>query len=264
MPKFKTVSNGRYIVQGLIGEGGVAQVHKSFDRRTGMECAIKLLLPTLRRYPKIRERFEREAEALRILEHDNIVRLLDYGITEDHQWIAMELVKGGSLVDRVRVDGTFDWERVVHVGIDACAGLQAAHERGIIHRDVKPGNLLMTENGKVKIVDFGICHVSEATQVLTRAGVRMGSVRFMAPEQRTDAHTAGAPADVYGLGVTLMALLLGRTPKRFDEEIEGLGKEVPSNLAYVLLRATLTDPVNRYATAAEMGAALKRLSDRPV
>ena len=259
MPKFKTVSSGRYIIQDILGEGGVARVHRGFDRRTGDECAIKLLLPTLRRYPRIRQRFEREAEALQALQHPNIVQLLDHGITEDHQWIVMELVRGGSLVQRVREDGIFEWSRVVEVGIDACDGLQAAHEQGIIHRDIKPGNLLMSRQGQVKIVDFGICHVSQATRVLTSAGVRMGSVRFMAPEQRVDAHNVGAPADVFGLGVTMMALLLGRSPKRPEDELQALNGQIPADLAYVLLRSTLTEAHNRYESAAAMGKALRRL-----
>jgi serine/threonine-protein kinase len=256
VPKFKTVSNGRYIIQGILGEGGVARVHRCYDRRTSRECAIKLLLPPLRRYPRIRDRFEREAEVLKSLTHDNIVQLYDHGITEDHHWLVMELVPGGSLVDRVRRDGPFDWERVVAVGLDSCAGLRVAHDQGIIHRDIKPGNLLMTQEERVKIVDFGICHVNQATRVLTTAGVRMGSVRYMAPEQRDDAANVGAQADVYGLGITMLALLLGRTPKRPEDEISDLQDEIPASLAYVLLKATLQEATRRYESVEDMSGAL--------
>jgi len=260
VPKFKTVCNGRYIIQSTLGEGGVARVHRCYDRRTGRDCAIKLLLPTLRRYPRIRERFEREAEVLKSLTHENIVQLYDHGITEDHHWLVMELVEGGSLVDRVRQDGPFDWKRVVSVAQESCAALQLAHESGIIHRDIKPGNLLMTPEGQVKVVDFGICHVNQATRVLTTAGVRMGSVRYMAPEQREDAANVGAQADIYGLGITLLALMLGRTPKRPEEELFELENEIPPILAYVILKATLADPIRRYESAQSMSEALDQVS----
>lgn len=257
MPSFKTIAEGRYIVQDILGEGGVARVHRGYDRRTGGECAIKLLLPTLQRYPRIQERFEREAEVLKALQHENIVQIYDHGITEDHHWLVMELVSGGSLVQRVRAEGAFDAERVIRIGQQTCNALEVAHREGIIHRDIKPGNILVTEEDQIKVVDFGICHVSRATRVLTKVGVRMGSVRFMAPEQRVDAGSVGAPADVFGLGMTLLSLLLGRTPKRPEEELVALGDQVSNSLAHVILRATLQDPEHRYESAAQMGRALQ-------
>ena len=257
VPKFKTVAKGRYIVGDILGEGGVARVHRGYDRRTGTNCAIKLLLPTLRRYPRIRDRFEREAEVLLSLKHDHIVELFDHGVTDNHHWLAMELITGGSLVQRVRDNGPMDADSVIQLGIEACDALQFAHERGIIHRDIKPGNILMDAEGRTKIVDFGIAHVNDASKVLTRVGVKMGSVRFMAPEQRTDASSVGAPADIYGLGITLMSVLLGRTPKKPDEDLISLKGLIPSTLSYILLRATLPDIGSRFSTASEMGQMLR-------
>ena len=216
-----------------------------------------MLLPALQRYPRIRDRFEREAEVLKALQHDNIVQIFDHGVTEDTHWLVMELVRGGSLVQRVREEGAFDAERVTRIGQQACAALEVAHDEGIIHRDIKPGNILVTQDGQIKVVDFGICHVSRASRVLTKVGVRMGSVRFMAPEQRIDAGSVGAPADIYGLGVTLLSLLLGRTPKRPEDELAALEGQISNSLAYVILRATLHNPEHRYESAAQMGRALK-------
>ena len=263
MPKFKTVADGRYIVGDVLGEGGVARVHRGYDRRTGEECAIKLLLPTLQRYPRIRDRFEREAEVLTALKHEHIVQIYDHGITDDHHWLVMELISGGSLVDRVRKHGPLHSEEVIRIGMEACSALQVAHDQGIIHRDIKPGNILIDSKGRTKLVDFGIAHVNEATKVLTRVGVRMGSVRFMAPEQRSDASSVGAPADIFGLGVTMLAMLLGRSPKRPEDELEALKDQISPSLAYVLLRSTLHEASSRYQRASEMHAMLSEILSKP-
>ena len=221
---------GRYPGQKEASRG----VHQGYDRRTGTNCAIKLLLPTLRRYPRIRDRFEREAEVLLSLKHDHIVELFDHGVTDNHHWLAMELITGGSLVQRVRDNGPMDADSVIQLGISKPAmRFSSPTERGIIHRDIKPGNILMDAEGRTKIVDFGIAHVNDASKVLTRVGVKMGSVRFMAPEQRTGASSVGAPADIYGLGITLMSVLLGRTPKKPDEDLISLrGSYRPRSATY--------------------------------
>ena len=257
----------RYELGPVLGQGGMARVHQGLDRQLDREVAIKVLAPPFDRDGDFVERFRREARAAAGLSHPNIVAVFDSGSDGDTHFIVTELVKGETLADRLRRDGPMPPADAVAVVVDIARALAAAHARGLIHRDIKPGNVMLLPDGRVKVVDFGIARAA-GSDTLTHTGVVLGSTAYLSPEQ-----AGGQPvderADVYSLGCVLYEMLTGHVPFSADTPIATMYRHVnedappPSTIAPVqpeledvVLRCLEKEPKRRFASAAELEAAL--------
>jgi eukaryotic-like serine/threonine-protein kinase len=219
---------GRYRLDGVIGRGGMALVYLAHDAELGRPVAIKLLADNLAADESFRARFMREARMAAGLSHVNIVHVYDIGQDIDERpYIVMEYVDGESLDETLAREGRLPAARVREIALDCCAGLQHAHSAGLVHRDIKPHNLLVDREGSVKIADFGVARSLSDPQ-LTQAGIVLGSARYLSPEQ-----AAGQPvtpsADIYSLGATLYELLTGDAPHAGESLTEMLdhGRRLP-------------------------------------
>ena len=203
---------GRYRVEGRLGVGGMSTVHLAFDQRLERYVAIKLLAEHLADDPAFVSRFRREALAAARLVHPNIVQVFDFGFDEgQHQhFIVMEHVPGHSCAELLRDRGHLDVEEGVEIVTQACRGLDYAHRNGVVHRDVKPGNLLVSDTSLVKLADFGIARATDQSSI-TQVGSVLGTAAYLSPEQARG-EEAGPRADIYSLGVVTYQLLSGRLP----------------------------------------------------
>ena len=191
------LAEGRFQLLEVIGEGGMATVYRAFDQRLQRPRAIKILSPAFSQRPALRRRFLSEAQTMANLENARVVRIFDMGEDGDRVYIVMELIEGGSLVDRVRAHGPLPPRMAARVTIELCEAIQAAHEAGVIHRDIKPHNVLLTNGGELRITDFGIAQVQTDDKAgVTRTGAVLGTWGFMAPEQKSNAKSVDARADI--------------------------------------------------------------------
>ncbi len=235
-----SVSGGRYELDGVIGRGGMALVFLARDRERNTTVAVKLLADNLSADPHLRERFRREAELARRLSHPNVVRVLGSGETDGRAFMVLEYVESGNLAEELLRTGTLPAERVAVLGAQAAAGLAHAHERGLVHRDVKPQNLLLAGDGTLKVSDFGVAHAVDGTR-LTEIGSVLGTAAYLAPEQARGEETTGA-TDVYALGVVLHELLTGALPRSGPSELD---PGVPDDLAGLLAACLQEEPAAR-------------------
>jgi hypothetical protein len=257
----------RYELGPVLGQGGMARVHQGLDRQLGRQVAIKVLAPPFDRDREFVERFRREARAAAGLSHPNVVAVFDSGSDDGTHFIVTELVEGETLADRLHRDGPMPPPDAVAVAADIARALAVAHARGLIHRDIKPGNVMLLPDGRVKVVDFGIARAA-GSDTLTNTGVVLGSTAYLSPEQ-----AGGQPvderADLYSLGCVLYEMLTGHVPFRADTPIATMYRHVnedappPSTIAAVqpeledlVLRCLEKDPKRRFASAAELEAAL--------
>ncbi|MFO1023390.1 MAG: serine/threonine-protein kinase [Planctomycetales bacterium] len=202
-----------------LGAGGMAVVYRATYTETGKQVALKLLPITMAEDDQMVARFKRELEVLKKMRHPNIVLCYGGGRLGQQRFYAMELVEGGSLANLLKAKGRLSWEEVVDYGIQICDALQHAHEHGIVHRDLKPANLMLDKAGKVKLADFGLARVTDAT-ALTAAGKTLGTFAYMAPEQITGKSPITPKTDLYALGCVFYELLTGRTPFNADSAAE--------------------------------------------
>jgi serine/threonine protein kinase len=260
---------GRYRVQSRLGFGGMSTVHLAFDKRLERRVAVKLLAEHLAEDPTFVSRFQREAQAAARLIHPNIVQVFDSGQDErtGQYFIVMEYIEGSSCAEILRDDGWVEVDEAVAIIEQACEGLHYAHRHGVVHRDVKPGNLLRSRDGEVKLADFGIAKATEQSSI-TQVGSVLGTAAYLAPEQARG-EEAGPRADLYALGVVTYQLISGRLPyeassltelalKQQQEEpamLDSLVAAVTPELADAVAIALALDPRNRYASAREMGRA---------
>jgi serine/threonine-protein kinase len=207
-----TTIASRYRIEGRIGVGGMSTVHLAFDDRLERYVAIKLLAEHLADDPTFVSRFRREALAAARLVHPNIVQVFDFGFDSSHHqhFIVMEHVPGNSCAELLRDRGHLDLEQALDVVTQACRGLEYAHRHGVIHRDVKPGNLLVSDSDVVKLADFGIARATDQASI-TQVGSVLGTAAYLAPEQARG-EEAGPRADLYSLGVVTYQLISGRLP----------------------------------------------------
>jgi len=224
-----SLADGRYLLVSPLGEGGMATVYRGYDQRLQVWRAIKILAPQYASKPKLRSRFEVEAQTMALLEHRNIVRVYDVGHDGPYAYIVMELVQGGSLVEWLEHNGAMPPRLAVDVILQLCEGIRAAHTKGVIHRDIKPHNVLVTTEGVCRVTDFGIARVEDRTEDgMTKTGAVMGTWGYMAPEQRTDAKHVDERADVYAIACTLYTLLTDKSPMdlfaadRNDPELQAM------------------------------------------
>ncbi len=261
---------GRYRLESRLGLGGMSTVHLAFDRRLERRVAVKLLAEHLAEDATFVSRFQREAQAAARLVHPNVVQVFDSGLDEStgQHFIVMEYIEGQSCAEILRDYGWIEVEEAVSIVEQACEGLHYAHRHGVVHRDVKPGNLLRSREGVVKLADFGIAKATEQSSI-TQVGSVLGTAAYLAPEQARG-EEAGPPADLYALGVVAYQLISGRLPyeaasltelalKQQREEppmLDTLVAAVGPELAEAIAIALALDPRERYRTAHEMGTAV--------
>jgi serine/threonine-protein kinase len=262
---------GRYELGGRLGVGGMSTVVSAFDERLERDVAIKLLAEHLADDSQFVARFRREALAAARLVHPNIVQVFDFGLDEatHRHYIVMELVRGQSGAEILREEGVLDVRDALSIVAQACRGLEYAHRNGVVHRDVKPGNLLRGEDGVVKLADFGIAKALSDESSITQVGSVLGTAAYLAPEQAAG-EQAGPAADLYALGVVTYQLLSGRLPyeaqsltelalkqqRELPPRLDELNPEVSPQLALAVDRALALDPRARPKSADELRAAL--------
>jgi len=260
----ETIAGGRYRVERVLGQGAMAKVLLAHDEELGREVAVKLLDEGLAADPSFRARFAREARVAAGLSHPNVVTVFDVGEDDGRPFIVMELVPGRTLEERLRRDGALRENDVLAIARQVCAGLEHAHANGLVHRDLKPGNLIERDDGTVKIADFGIARAVEGTE-LTEAGTVVGTAAYLAPEQ-ADAGTVTPATDLFALGAVLYELLTGRQPWKVDSLAELAARrdapppELPADTApglrTAIERSLLPDPEDRPSSAAEFARLL--------
>src|SRR6201987_907460 len=265
-----TTIAGRYRIESRLGVGGMSTVQLAFDQRLERYVAVKLLAEHLADDPAFVSRFRREALAAARLVHPNIVQVFDFGFDEHaHQhFIVMEHVPGHSCAELLRDHGRMEVDQAVDVVTQACRGLDYAHRNGVVHRDVKPGNLLVSDSDVVKLADFGIARAVDQSSI-TQAGSVLGTAAYLSPEQaRGD--EAGPQADLYSLGVVSYQLISGRLPyeasslselalKQQRESpipLESLNPRVPIELADAVAMALAIDQESRPANAMLLAEAI--------
>lgn len=272
-PQSQTVIAGRYRLEEHRAQGGMAEVWRGVDLQLSRTVAIKLLKPQLASDSTLAERFRREAIASANLNHFNIVTAYDAVEHEGRQALIMEYIDGKSLRELLDTNTRLESNLVQHIGVSVCAALEAAHERGIIHRDIKPGNILLTKEGRVMITDFGIAKVLGEGGDLTSENIMMGTAKYLAPEQ-----VKGDPlderADLYSLGIVLYECLVGKVPfsgkndtetalarlQREPRNITTLRPSVSPQLAAVVHRLLAREPRSRFRSAAEVRNALNTVN----
>jgi len=259
----------RYAIQELIGKGGMAMVYRAKDLRTGHSVAIKILRQEYSKDEEFLGRFQREAQAASKMSHHNIVNLLDVGMDGDDRYLVMEYVQGKTLKEVIKEKGKMTPQVAVQIAIRILAALQHAHKNGIIHRDIKPQNILVHADGHIKVADFGIARMADSS-TLTKGDNVMGSVHYFSPEQASG-RAATEQSDLYSVGVVLYEMLTGRVP--FDGDtpvsvamqhlrsqpapIKPMNPEVPDSLCRLIETAMQKDPKYRYQTALEMARDLR-------
>lgn len=271
---------GGYRVVREIARGGMGIVYQATDTQLGRNVAIKMIRGDYVVDRSIVERFTTEAKAVAKLDHPNIVPVYDFGEFEGQPFFAMAYVDGESLADRVSRDGPLPPTTAAKMMIDIIAAVQHAHDRGVIHRDIKPQNILIQESGKVQVTDFGLAKFQDTNSTLTRNGQILGTPAYMPPEQAVgDSSSFGERADIYSLGATLYYLLTARPPFQaaglneilrqvIDVEpirLRQLDPSLPKDLETICLKCLAKDPQHRYPTAVAMGDDLRRwLNGEPI
>jgi tRNA A-37 threonylcarbamoyl transferase component Bud32 len=259
---------GRYRLGPVIGRGGMATIHRATDIRFEREVAVKILRPEVAKDPDLAHRFRREALAATVLRHPNIVACLDTGTDGNQAYLVMALVDGEDLAARLRRSGRLAPLQAARIGLDVARALGVAHVRGIVHRDVKPGNILLAADGRAMVTDFGIARLAADAEAAL-PGTTLGSVHYFSPEQARGTTTTPA-SDVYGLGLVLFEALTGTrawTGATSDAialarvgapapSARALRPEVPASLEAVVRRALAPDPGDRYPNGMAMAAAL--------
>ena len=270
--------SGRYELTHLIARGGMAQVYRAMDRQLERPVALKVLFPELSVDRTFVERFRREAQAAANLSHPNIVPVFDWGEDDGSYFIVMEYVEGRPLSAVLRDPQPMPPRQIATIGAGVAAALAFAHRHGVVHRDVKPGNVLITPDGDVKVTDFGIARAMNTEESLTQTGAVMGTAAYFSPEQ-AEGKGVDSRSDIYSLGVVLYEMAVGRPPFTGDSPVAVASKHVrdmpvlpreanptvPPALEAVIMKAMAKNPDDRYGSAEELRADLLRFADgRPV
>ena len=270
----------RYRLIEKIGMGGMAIVYRAVDLRTGHNVAVKVLRPEYNEDREFISRFQREAEAASKMTHHNIVNLLDVGMDGENRYLVMEYVQGKTLKAVIQERGKLSAPLACQIAIRILSALEHAHRNGIVHRDIKPQNILVHEDGHIKVADFGIARIADSA-TLTHGDNVMGSVHYFSPEQARG-EGATAASDIYSTGIVLYEMLTGRVPYDGDNPvavamqhlhaapapIQSISPDVPPSVVRVCMRAMEKNPAARYQTAREMAtdlrAALEERGAEPV
>ncbi|MBE5794731.1 MAG: Stk1 family PASTA domain-containing Ser/Thr kinase [Clostridiales bacterium] len=263
----------RYKLEEFIGQGGMSLVYRAVDIRTGHSVAVKILKSEYNGDKEFLERFQREAQAASLMSHHNIVNLLDVGKEGEFRYLVLEYVNGNTLKDIIRQRGRLNAATAIQITVRILSALQHAHDNGIIHRDIKPQNVLVHSDGHVKVADFGIARMTNAFTI-SKGDTVVGSVHYSSPEQATGS-VVEATSDLYSTGVVLYEMLTGRVPFVGDTPVAvamqhindmpppvtDLAPETPPAVVAVLMKAMAKSPADRYQSAREMADALLKAKD---
>ncbi len=270
-PPSTDLLGGRYRLGPVIGRGGMATIYRATDLRLERQVAVKILRPEVATDPDLAHRFRREALAATVLRHPNIVACLDTGTDGDQAYLVMALVDGEDLAVRLRRGGRLEPRQAARIGLDVARALGVAHVRGIVHRDIKPGNILLAADGRAMVTDFGIARLAADAEAAL-PGTTLGSVHYFSPEQARGRTTTPA-SDVYGLGLVLFEALTGTRAWTGDTtdaialarvgapapSPRAVRPEVPASLDAVVRRALAPEPGDRYPNGTAMAAALEAI-----
>ena len=258
-----TKLDGLYEIESLIGSGGMANVYKGKDLRNDRTVAVKVLKEEFMNDEELVRRFKNESKAISILDHPNIVKVYDVSVTDKLQYIVMEYIEGITLREYLdQRGGKLTWRETVHFAGEILSALQHAHENGVVHRDVKPQNIMLMTNGEMRMMDFGIARISRAENQMLTTGKTMGSVRYISPEQ-AKGDVTDAKSDIYSVGIMMYEMLSGRLPFEKGTAVEvaiqqistappplaELAPDTPEALIQITERAMAKDPEQRYPTA---------------
>ena len=256
--------DGRYEITELIGIGGMANVYKAYDVIENRVVAVKILREEYMGNEEMRRRFKNESKAMAVLNHSNVMRVYDVSFSDRMQSIVMEYIDGITLKEYIEQQGSLKWKEAVHFTVQTLRALQHAHDKGIVHRDIKPQNIMLLSDGTIKITDFGIARFARSeTRTLTDKAI--GSVHYISPEQAAGAAT-DARTDLYAVGVILYEMLTGRVPFEADTPVSVALKQIqstaipprqinpsiPEGLQEITLHAMEKDITKRYQSAAQM------------
>ncbi len=276
MAEIGSVLGGRYRLIELLGQGGMATIYRATDAQLGRDVAVKLLRPEYGRDPDFVARFELEARSVASLSSPNVVAVHDFGTDPAGPYIVMDLVDGEDLATLLRRNGALPARKAARIAADVGRAIAAAHARGIVHRDIKPGNILIAQDGRVQVADFGIARALAEAQ-MTLPGTTLGSIHYMSPEQARG-ELATERSDIYSLGVVLFEMLAGRRPFEGDSAgsvamarltppvpvVSQFRAGVPADFEGICLKAMAIDPADRFPTATAMAGALDdALAGRP-
>src|SRR5436190_21148017 len=265
-----TLVDGRYRILGRIGSGGMADVYHAEDTHLGREVALKILHRRFAQDSEFVERFRREASSAAGLQHPNVVGVFDRGEHEGTYYIAMEHLPGRTLKECITSEGPWAQDRVIDLGIQILTAAGFAHRHGVIHRDFKPHNVIVDEDGNAKVTDFGIARAGASE--MTETGSIMGTAQYLSPEQ-AQGHSVTAASDLYSIGVMLYEMLVGQLPFQGDTAvsvalehlseppppISQLRPDVHPALESVVMAALAKDPADRWQSADEFAAALEEV-----
>lgn len=267
--------DGRYEIREIVGVGGMAVVYKAYDNIDDRLVSIKVLKDEFLANEEFRRRFKNESKAIAVLSHPNIVKVYDVSLGDKLQYIVMEYVEGITLKEYIEQQGVIPWKEAVHFTTQILRALQHAHDKGIVHRDIKPQNIMLLENGTIKVTDFGIARFSRGeTRTMTEAAI--GSVHYISPEQARGEMTDDK-ADIYSVGVVLYEMITGRLPFESDSAVSvaimqvqneatpprEINPQLPVGLEQITLHAMEKSTANRYQSAAEMLLDLDELKRNP-
>lgn len=267
--------DGRYEIHELIGVGGMANVYRCTDTLDDREVAIKILKDEYLNNEEFIRRFKNESKAIAIMSHPNIVKVYDVSFGDMIQYIVMEYIDGITLKEYIDRQGVIEWKDVLHLTTQILRALQHAHESGIVHRDIKPQNIMLLQDGTIKVTDFGIARFSDkATRTMTDQAI--GSVHYIAPEQARGDVTDGK-TDIYSVGVMLYEMLTGKLPFEGDSAVSvalmqlqstpkrprEVNPSIPVGLEQITMRAMEKQPADRYTSAAEMLSDIDRFRLNP-
>ena len=252
----------RYEIVGRVGSGGMADVYKAKDHKLNRFVAMKVLKPEFSADTNFIRKFQREAQAAAGLAHPNVVNVFDVGEDQGINYIVMELIEGITLKEYISKKGRLTVKEATSIAIQVSMGLEAAHNRNIVHRDIKPQNIIISTDGKVKVTDFGIARVASSNTISTNA---MGSVHYSSPEQVRGGYS-DFKSDIYSLGITMYEMVTGRVPfdgdttvaiaiKHLQDEMVAPSQyvpELPHSLEEIILKCTQKSPDRRYSTLAEL------------
>ena len=267
--------DGRYEIREIIGVGGMAVVYKAYDNIDDRIVAIKILKEEFLANEEFRRRFKNESKAIAVLSHPNIVKVYDVSFGDRLQYIVMEYIEGITLKEYIEQQKVINWKEAVHFTTQILRALQHAHDKGIVHRDVKPQNIILLQNGNIKVTDFGIARFSRGeTRTMTESAI--GSVHYISPEQARGEITDDK-ADIYSVGVVLYEMITGKLPFESDSAVSvaimqlqneavhprDINSQIPIGLEQITLRAMQKNTKDRYQSAAEMMNDIEAFKENP-
>jgi serine/threonine protein kinase len=267
--------DGRYEIQEILGVGGMAVVYKAYDSIDDRVVAVKILKEEYLSNDDFRRRFKNESKAVALLSHPNIVKVYDVNFGEKIQYIVMEYINGITLKEYIEQQRPMDWKEAVHFTVQILRALQHAHDKGIVHRDIKPQNIMLLEDGTIKVTDFGIARFAHS-ETHTLADKAIGSVHYISPEQARGGYT-DEKSDVYSAGVILFEMLTGQLPFDADTAVSvaikqlqetpstprSLNPEIPEGLEEITIKAMQKDTTQRYQSASEMLSDIDQFKRNP-